>query len=267
MPAIRGVTVSVGYGDILAITLPRNMRHFAECVVVTSAEDARTQEVARSVPGVRLSVTDAFTRHGARFNKGLALEEAGFDVMGRHGWICIHDADILFPDNVPLDRLRPGCLHGCQRRMLEDPRRWRPDLEWTACPIGKDGGPIGYCQIFHAHDPVIKDRRPWYDVSFGHAGGGDAAFLHHWPRERHVMLHMDVLHLGPRDRNWFGTDQTGVDMMAAFIVRNGWTRRNPRVDRTAAERAGEIPHRVTVPGYAPSTFELPFVQRANEGRK
>ena len=74
---LRGITTCVGYSDILKITLVRNMRHMSECCVVTSPEDHATQEVARSVPGVILSITNAFTRiPPSRFNKGLALEEA-----------------------------------------------------------------------------------------------------------------------------------------------------------------------------------------------
>lgn len=267
MPAIRGITISVGYAFTLGITLVRNMRHLAECVVVTSPEDTATQEVASKVPGVRVLVSDAGTRHGARFNKGL-LMEAGLDFLGRDGKILIHDADILLPDVVPFDQFREGCLHGCRRRILEDPRRWRADLDWSACPPARDGGPIGYAQLFDASDTALRDRRPWYDVSFGHAGGGDAAFMRHWPPSKYVMLPMDVLHLGPRDTNWFGADQDGRDMMAAFIVRNGWTRRNPQVDRAAAARVNpaDIVHRVEVPGYEPSQFELPFVQRSNDRR-
>ena len=33
---IRGITISVNYAPLLAVTLPRNMRHLSECVVVTS---------------------------------------------------------------------------------------------------------------------------------------------------------------------------------------------------------------------------------------
>jgi hypothetical protein len=265
MPAIRGITVSVGYADALAITLVRNMRHLTECLVITSPDDTATAAVVRSVPGARLLVTDAFTRHGARFNKGLAMEE-GFDVFGREGWLLIWDADVILPDALPLGMLQPHTLYGARRRILDDPGRWCPELPWAACPLSRDGGPIGFFQLFHAADPAVKDRRPWYDPTFAHAGGGDAYFLTHWPPNRRVVLSLDVLHLGPKDVNWFGTDPEGRDLMTAFVVRNGWTRCQPRVDRTAVDRVGEIVERVDVPGYEPTGFELPFVRRAQEAR-
>lgn len=267
MPAVRGLTISVGYCDILAITLPRNLRHFTECVVVTSPDDARTQEVARSVPGVRLSITDAFTRPGSngvvpRFNKGLGMEEGGFDFMGREGWICIFDADILFPPVVPFDLLQAGYLYGARRRVLADATRWRPHLDWRNCPVHKDGGPVGFFQCFNADDPAIRGRLPWYDVTFPHAGGGDAKFMRMWPRSHWKILNCDTLHLGQVDQNWFGCDQEGRDLMAKFVRDNGWKRAMHLHKPEAAARAGEIPGRVEVPGYGVSSFELPFVQRA-----
>ncbi len=262
MPAIRGLTVSVGYGSLLAITLIRNMRHLTSCLVITSPEDEHTQEVARSVPGVTLSITNAFTRHGAFFNKGLSIEEAGFDVMGRHGWTLIWDADCLFPDVLPLGQLRPDTLHGCRRRILEDPLKWTPGLDWSTCPLSRDGGPVGYFQLFDANAQALANRRPWYDVSFAHAGGGDAYFCQLWPKR--VVLPFDVLHLGPRDTNWFGTDEAARQVMTAFVLRNGWRRARPNIDPSVAEAVGEIVERVDVPGYAPSGYELPFVRRAQQ---
>src|SRR4051794_33826296 len=90
MVALRGITISVGYSEFLAITLAANMRHMKEQLVITSPEDMASQEVARSVHGVELFVTDAATRHGAYFNKGLCFEEA-WDYWGRDGWFCIWD--------------------------------------------------------------------------------------------------------------------------------------------------------------------------------
>jgi hypothetical protein len=258
---IRGITTSVGYAPLLAITLPRNMRHLTECWVITSPEDEQTQAVACGVPGVRLHVTDAFTRHGARFNKGLAFEE-GFDAMGREGRLLIWDADILFPDVLDLSGWRDNCLNGAVRRMLANPAEWTPELNWRSLPMIRDGGPIGFFQGFAAEDPAIRDRRPWYDVSFTHAGGGDAYFMTHWAPDKRKVLPIEVLHLGPNDTNWFGTTPEARDLMAAFVTRNGWHRAAAKHDRTAADRVGEIAERVDVPGYQPTGFELPFVRRA-----
>lgn len=264
MPELRGITVSVGYGDLLAITLPRNARYFAECLVVTSPEDERTRAVVESIPNARLYVTDAHRRHGARFNKGLSLE-LGFDELGRQGWICIWDADCLFPDILPLDRIRPGQIYGAKRRTLEDPGQWSPEFRWSQARPEPDSAPIGFFQLFHADDPAIRDKRPWYDVSFAHAAGGDAYFLAHWPRPNRKRLPLEVLHLGKPDRNWFGVDDEGRALMAKYVHRYGWHRGMKHFPSEAAELAGELPGRIEVPGYAPSSFELPFERRARHG--
>lgn len=263
---IRGITVCVDYADRLAITLPRNMRHLTECLVVTSPGDEDTRRVAGSVPGVRLHRTDAFGRHGAFFNKGLAMEE-GFEILGRHGWLLIWDADILFPDHIPAERVRPDCLHGATRRILDDPARWTPDLDWRRLPVMRDGGPIGFFQLAHADAPDIRDKRPWYGVNFPHAGGGDAEFLAHFAHNRRVMLGMEVLHLGRVDRNWFGTTPEAQDMMAAYVHRQGWRRAMVLNDPTAVQRVPETPARVEVPGYPMSSFVMPFERAAMRQRE
>jgi hypothetical protein len=266
MPAIRGITVSVGYADQLAVTLVRNLRHLTECWVITAPEDEATQVVARSVPGVRLHVTDAHRRHGARFNKGLCMEE-GFEAMGRDGWMLVHDADVILPDALPFDRLRPDALHGCRRRILEDPARWRPDLNWNACPPVRDGGPIGFFQLFRADAPAIRDKRPWYEVSYPHAGGSDDFFLRHWPRKDHVILPVEVLHLGRNDVNWYGCDPDSRALMAKYVTENNWRRAIKNFAPDEVERAGELPARIEVPGYEPTGHLLGFEARARAARQ
>lgn len=261
MIALRGITLSVNYGPLLRITLPRNLRHLWECIVVTSPEDKETQEVARSHPGVKLHVTDAMYRHGAKFNKGLCFEEC-WDRYGRDGWWQIWDADILLPDSIPLDWLRIDALYGMRRRILEDPSRWRPDLIWATCPLHHDGGPIGFSQIFNSESVHIRDKRPWYDVSFAHAGGGDARFMDLFHPNDRFVLAIDCLHFGVPDRHWFGTDQSAIDMMARFVTENGWYRAKMKHSAESVARAGEVVERVQVPGYEPSNYELPFVRNA-----
>jgi hypothetical protein len=267
MPAIRGITVAVGefYAQTLEITLAKNMRHMAENVVVTTPRDELVKAVAAKVPGVRVLETNAFYEHNAMFNKGLGLER-GFDFMGRHGWTLIWDSDILFPDELPIGDPPKDVLHGCRRRMLTDVSKWRPDLDWRTCPHNRDGGPVGFFQLFHADALIGKE--PWYDVTFTHAGGGDARFIEHFHPGKRRVMGFDVLHFGPHDSHWFGTSPEAKDMMAAYIVRNGWSRSHPHVDRSAVLRVPDIDERVQVPGYGVSSFEMPFVRRnrANKTR-
>jgi len=267
MPKLRGITVAVGdwYARTLEICLIRNMRHLTECLVVTSPQDEAVQAVVAKVPGAKALVTDAFTRHGARFNKGLALEE-GFAAMGRHGLILIHDADILLPDSIPFDRLKPDTIHGARRRILEDPSQWHPGFTWERCNPHRDGGPVGFFQLFDGDDPGLASKPYWYDPSFAHAGGGDAYFITHWPKHKQAILPIDVLHLGPADSHWFGCDEASKDMMARFVTDNGWSKAASKFTSEQVARAGVVVHRVVVPGYEPSTYELPFVARTIAAR-
>lgn len=244
MTPIKGITVSVGYDDLLAITLPKNARHLMELVVVTSPDDRRTQDVVASIPSARCHVTDAFTRHGAKFNKGAALEE-GFDALGRDGWILIWDADVLLPDIFDPDNLDPQFLYGAERRIMEDPTQAiPPPAEWRKLLGRRETGYPGYFQLFHA-DAVAS--LPWYDTTFRHAGGGDDYFQSRWPSEQKAKLPIQCLHLGPVDTNWFGrvsprrdgdaTDSTGgaEAEMETLLRFKGWNGR-PRTVNSMNER-------------------------------
>jgi hypothetical protein len=186
---MRLFTVCVDHEDLLAITLPYNVKHFSEVNVITDE---------RSYPGV-LSIlqdldapsfpfplnifqTDAFYADGAAFNKWKALE-LGLSLCGRHGWICLMDADVLLPksarftpggqDSIDVSgpgmtegcsmRLRPGTLCSPLRRMKEDvvgltADTLPPEKEWCRYPIHRNVNEwAGYCQIFRGDDPVLVE--------------------------------------------------------------------------------------------------------------
>lgn len=210
MEDVRGIVVCVHYDDLLAITLPRNIRFLSECLVVTSPDDVRTKELVASIPNCRLFETDLFYRNGAKFNKGAALE-AGMDILGRDGWILIWDADTLFPENMVLHpKIKPGNLYGPPRLILDDPKQWSPEFEWKCAHGTVDWEFPGYFQLFQADDPVLK-QRPWYGIDWVHAGGGDSVFQYRWPPSRKIRLPFHVLHLGPRDTNWYGRASERLD--------------------------------------------------------
>lgn len=126
---MKGIVVCVNYDDLLRITLPLNMRHLTECLVVSAPGDKRTASIVAATPSANLYVTDAFYRKGAKFNKGAALEE-GFDALGRDGWILVWDADTILPESVPMaDTLDPLKLYGAKRRVLVDPKEYQPKLD------------------------------------------------------------------------------------------------------------------------------------------
>lgn len=244
---MNSLTVCVGqaYTDLLAITLPRNARHFERTLVVTSPEDEKTIALAESVPNVEVFATEAFYRYGATLNKGLALEWA-FDYIRRHGWMCVWDADTILSDFDKGLCLDKKFLYSARRRILHDPKRWHPSLDWSEVPIILESRPTtfpGYFHLFHADAPALfYPGPPWYDVTFKHAGGGDGFFQSRWPKDRKVLLPYPVLHLGPRDSNWFGTSEAAREENARYRRSKGWVR-------------GAVPEpyqeRVSVPGYEP----------------
>jgi len=249
---IRGIVTCVGYDDLLEITLRRNMKHFSECCVITSLEDSATFDVASKIPGVKIFRTDAFTRYGARFNKGLAMEE-GLDFFGRSGWMLIWDADIILPDVMDFSQIECGTLYGASRRIISDPSRYKSTMRFESFPLTEETEFAGFFQLFNASDPVLTVR-PWYDVTFVHAGGGDSFFQTLWPADKKVRLPIQTLHLGPRDTNWFGRVSSRVDgskpsgaaesskLMWYLKVSQGWARQLKKVVR--------IKDRIRVPGFS-----------------
>lgn len=218
MPLLpKAVVVCVNYDDLLAVTMPALLPHVQELVVVTAPADEKTQALVAGRRNARCHVTDAFYRHGAKFNKGLAMEE-GFDALGRDGWILVIDADILVPPDLSFQlaalRPRPGFLYTPRRRILDDPTQWERYADprtWPSLPGRKeDKGHYGYFQLFHAGDPVLK-ALPWYATEFTHAGQCDDKFQHRWPVPRKPRPPFEVLHLGRCDENWFGRTTARVD--------------------------------------------------------
>lgn len=212
---MRSITVCVEYDDFLAITLPRNRRHFDHTLVVTSPADARTRAVAKS-HGCEVYTTDVFYAGGAHFNKGAAMEE-GFDVLGRKGWIVVWDADIVMPGHLwqPTDK---NCLYTPARRILEDPRQFSDDLDWTTLRNASNPNEFaGYFQMFHASTPCLQ--LPWYSVDWIHAGGCDSDFQFQFPPENLRRPPFEVLHLGAEIReptvkqsqNWCGRTTPRID--------------------------------------------------------
>lgn len=246
---IRGIVVSVGYDDLLAVTLPRAARHLEEVLVVTHPDDEATKAVAKTVPNARTYETDAFFRHGAAFNKGYAMELA-FDALGRWGWILILDADVVLPDAVAWpENLDPCDLYGARRRVLEDVREWREDLDWGRFPARAESSTWGYFQLFHAGCPYLRGR-PWYAVDYVHAAGCDADFQTKWPPQRRLRVGFDVLHLGPLCTNWFGRASERVDGKPV----GGWRERLAAMDSYCAARNWSSPRPL------PRTDGRPFVE-------
>jgi hypothetical protein len=210
---IRAILVCVDYEDLLAITLPYNRHHFADvCIVTDTAHEDKVRNLdlygcdAPIVPA-KLFVTDAFYENGAAFNKWLALERA-LDWYGREGWLCIMDADVIWPKRAKLPELKVGCLYTPRRRMCNtipvDEYKIPPETSWGEYPRHPNGGEFaGYSQVFHASDPVLGNP-PWHEVDWKHAGGADSFFQRKWSVANKIRPGFDVLHFGPAGMNWMG---------------------------------------------------------------
>jgi len=186
-------------------------------MIVTTPRDLSTVHIGLQ-NNARVHMTEAFYDNGAVFNKFKALEE-GLDEFGRHGWLCIMDADVLWPKFVPSlcdqDRggtLTPGYLYTPLRRMCEDLSAGIPqEPYWKSYPLHPQQVEwAGYTQIFHANDPHLP-QAPWHQTNWRHAGGADSFFQQLWPKQHKLRPPFECLHLGPAGRNWCGRSTPYLD--------------------------------------------------------
>lgn len=199
---MRAILICVDYWDYLEITLPYNRHHFDQVTVVTFPTDEETIQVAKA-NDASVFTTESFYAEGAEFNKFRALEE-GLDHMGREGWICVMDADVLWPRVVELE-LQFECLHTPYRRMFPfKPNHIPPEESWQTHPRHRNVGELaGYSQIFHADDPHLPDG-DWYGRNWRHCGVADSLFQRNWPSHCKIRPPFEVLHIGPSATNWCG---------------------------------------------------------------
>jgi DNA-binding NarL/FixJ family response regulator len=123
---MRAILVSVDYDDLLALTLPYNRHHFETVTVITSSANAESVTAICQQHRADVVVTDLFYAKGAIFNKWAALEY-GLDRIGRKGWLCLMDADVLWPQylsespgvGVLWRWLRPGYLFTVTKSSLQ----------------------------------------------------------------------------------------------------------------------------------------------------
>jgi hypothetical protein len=206
---LRALLVSVDYSDLLSKTLPYNRHHFKEVMVVTSLRDLASAAIAEQ-NDAEVYCTNLFYKDGAKFNKWRALEKA-LDYFGRHGILCIMDADVLWPKVIMggHEDFKHGQLYSPLRHMAPWPLdesgiQIPSEISWGRFPIHRNINEwAGYTQIFHASDPALG-QPPWHDVTWSHAGGADSFFQRKWSKENKVRTLWNVLHLGEPGINWQG---------------------------------------------------------------
>ncbi len=211
---LQGLTVSVGYDDLLAITLARNAPLFSRLCVITAPHDSKTIGVVSrlkdklNMDGLFVHITDAFYANGALFNKGAAIEEVLATKWRDDMWSVIFDADIYMPsslqDCLKLQKMRQDDLYCPRRRQVDDPKMLGvmsgPEFEFPAID---DAEHAGYFQMFHPHSRFLSTR-PWYGTRWKHAGGCDSDFMMKFPLEHRHWMEFSVLHLGQHGKNWYG---------------------------------------------------------------
>jgi hypothetical protein len=105
---LEAVIVCVGYGDMLAWSLPWNRPQFDAVAVVTAPDDCLTQSIAKA-HNARVVISERYREKGSAFNKGKMLN-AGFAALDFDDWVLITDADILLPPGLR-QRLAQRRLH------------------------------------------------------------------------------------------------------------------------------------------------------------
>lgn len=199
---MKAITVCVDYSDYLAITLPKNRWFFDEYMIVTTPTDTDTLKIAVDYQ-CQTFVTNVFYDN-AVFNKWAALE-MGLTSLGRDGWLCLMDADIVWPPPFSVEEfeLKEGNLYVPQRY-----NSLTYTTDWSGLPC-LDEEFAGYCQMFHASDPVLGNP-PWHE-NWKHAGGADSFFAKKWPPSRQLRPPFRVLHLGQSGLNWCGRTTPYLD--------------------------------------------------------
>jgi hypothetical protein len=195
--------------------------------------------------GVELFRTDAFTRYGAIFNKGMAIEEA-FDVIGRSGWILIVDADIALPATFELGELDRDVLYGAARRQLPE-GVLDLDGDWERWELTREDPCAGYFQLFHAEAAALRSL-PWYPRGYMNAAYADWDFALRFTTR--TALPSPVLHIGRQYENWCGRASPRLDgtavpdadrklvQMGELLMAGGWgTRPDLEALALAARRA------------------------------
>jgi hypothetical protein len=215
------VLVSVGYGEDLALTLPRNIGQFDELVVVTSSDDLRSQEVAKE-HGAVLVISDRCFDDEHAFNKGRMLND-GVAALKEADWVVFTDADIVVhPELYEVfmsHSWNPGCLYFTARR----------DTVPVAGKADKVNlEPNGYFQLFHVKATAIRDRWPkLMSEEFCSAGSVDSWFYQQWNRENLIgITDLQVDHIASTTlgQNWNGvTAQSGKWRQLGVLTTNGFS--------------------------------------------
>jgi hypothetical protein len=208
---IEAVITCVNYGDFLTQTLPFTINQVDRLVVVTSFDDALTQQVCRKW-SVEYVMTEVFFEKGEKFNKGQGIN-MGLQMLRQTGWVISMDADIVLPltarNMLAKSNLHENNIYGCQRHNVIGWDAWKklksswhdnPQFEYNymvstsneypagSTLIHKQFGyaPIGYFQLWHSNWTRKYQLR--YPDAQGNAENTDVQWALRWPRQNRILL-------------------------------------------------------------------------------
>ncbi len=214
------VTTCVNYLDYLRVAHHHNLSAaaFDDYIIVTTTEDKETLNWTQGHKEVMPVYTDAFYRHGARFNKGLALTE-GFNALRsicNPEWVAVMDADTFvlpsWREDIKNANLDKEYMYGARRVLLptfaEYERLWTDDLDTFKCP---EGFGFGWLQLFHWQSKAFQAQQDYptgndcteVDWKFRNRWG-DFEVPYTVPRGNLRELPFRVFNLGKDGENHFG---------------------------------------------------------------
>lgn len=220
---IAGLVVCVGetYAQTLEATLPRWLRTLDSVCVVTSPDDEATLQVLDDYACDKLTVykTDAFYRHGAAFNKALAMSEAVYaGAVDASGWLLTFDADVLPPlewrNDLCLDRRK---VYGTERIAIDSYTNFFDQKVIAGDRLTNKGNvPIGAFMLFWGKAPQAN-QSPMFPIHWPTAGAYDTEFVLRWDEPLRELLPFTVSHYGPHGENWAGTGKTMDDFLKHWL--------------------------------------------------
>lgn len=214
---ISGITTCVGelYAGYLRQTLPVWLATLDSVTVITKWQEPEVCQLMRDFP-VYLLPTFAFTRDGAYFNKGAALND-GYAAAKPTDWCLSFDCDTSPPPDWRTKAesiIEPGNLYGARRYAGT-----RPFM------------PYGYFQLWHTSDPAPTNpgKAGPFAACYAHGGRYDGVFLENWPEDRRRELPFRLKHHGPPRRHWFGV---GNEHLMDDLLRGGARAYRDRDEKT-----------------------------------
>ncbi|RMD73514.1 MAG: hypothetical protein D6820_18450, partial [Lentisphaerae bacterium] len=227
--SVEAIITCVGYGDILAKTLPHNLPQLDHIIVLTTPGDEATIQTVNALDSDQISlvITDAAQQEGAPFNKG-RLMNCAIPLLRHRQWCLSLDADIILPPDfrryIHSHRLHPNVLYCMARHNIvaENLQQWLEEylrsrrLPSPPSPQGYPT-PFGYFQLFHLDAPAVRERYPnIFPRQFLNAGGVDFYFARLFaahPQCAIVPLPLKAIHVphGGWGQNWQGRKSPALD--------------------------------------------------------